>query len=94
MIATLFTDGYEHNLTYEVVRSRSGVEMWHVDRFARYCMAEERALRRGASPEGARIDALEDALILARNEWVKEQPPSSPASLAALEEMAREIGCG
>lgn len=79
----------EHRLTYEVVCSREGEEIWHVDGFARWCMIEERARRQGArEPEMA---ALEDALMRARMAWIKEQPPSSEASLAAIEEMAREI---
>jgi ribonuclease HI len=80
----------EHGLTYEVVRSREGKEIWHVDRFARWCMIEERARRQGAGePERA---AFEDVLTRARHEWVKQQPPRSAASQEALDEMAKEIG--
>jgi len=35
----------KHQLTLEIVCSRQGYILWHVDRFARACMVEERARR-------------------------------------------------
>jgi ribonuclease HI len=80
------------NLSYDVVRSSDGVELGEVDHLARRKMIEERARRQGATPALAEVAGFEDAMVRARNAWIKLQPPSSAASLEALEEMAREIG--
>jgi ribonuclease HI len=71
--ARFFRIVHDLRLTFEIVCSRRGDYMRHVDRFARACMMEERAARQNVSIEAAHLAAFEAGLQEARMEYVKSQ---------------------
>jgi len=60
-------------LSLSIKRSGGGDRLRAVDRFARMCMIEERALRDGSTIEAAHIKAFEDDMDEARMLWIRQQ---------------------